>query len=68
LGEVPVLCVEMAAEVPDLDSVRRACAGRIASFKVPRRVVAVTRFPMTVTGKLQRAELRKLVIEQVAAR
>jgi len=31
-------------------------------------VVAVTRFPMTVTGKLQRAELRKLVIEQVAAR
>ena len=68
LGEVPVLCVEMAAEVPDLDSVRRACAGRIASFKVPRRVVAVPRFPMTVTGKLQRAELRKLVIEQVAAR
>ena len=66
LGEVPVLCVEIGAESPDLDSVRRACAGRIASFKVPRRVVAVERFPMTVTGKLQRSELRRLVVEQLA--
>lgn len=66
LGEVPVLCVEIGAESLDLDSVRRACSGRIASFKVPRRVVAVERFPMTVTGKLQRTELRRLVIEQLA--
>ena len=62
LGEVPVVCVEDGVDIPDIDSIRAHCAGRIASFKVPRRVVRVPRFPMTVTGKLQRAELRRLVL------
>jgi fatty-acyl-CoA synthase len=34
------------------------CRGRIASFKVPRRVVFVDNFPMTSSGKIQKVKLR----------
>src|SRR3954452_22966590 len=33
------------------EAVREFAAGRLASFKIPRYVVAVDAFPMTVTGK-----------------
>ena len=61
LGEAPVLCVLEDRDAPGLDAVRQFCSGRIASFKVPRHRVQMTAFPMTITGKLQRAELRRLV-------
>jgi fatty-acyl-CoA synthase len=35
------------------------CRGRIASFKIPRRVVFVDEYPMTVSGKIQKAKLRE---------
>jgi fatty-acyl-CoA synthase len=35
------------------------CRGRIASFKVPRRVVFVDDFPMTSSGKIQKVKLRE---------
>jgi len=34
------------------------CRGRIASFKIPRRVVFVDEFPMTSSGKVQKVALR----------
>jgi fatty-acyl-CoA synthase len=34
------------------------CRGRIASFKVPRRVILTEQFPMTSSGKIQKAKLR----------
>lgn len=34
------------------------CRGRIASFKIPRRVSFVDDFPMTSSGKIQKARLR----------
>ena len=61
LGEAPVLCVLEDRDAPGLDAVRQFCSGRIASFKVPRHRVQMTAFPMTITGKLQRGELRRLV-------
>lgn len=35
------------------------CRGRIASFKIPRRVVFVDDFPMTSSGKIQKVKLRE---------
>ena len=35
------------------------CRGRIASFKVPRHVLFVDDFPMTSSGKIQKARLRE---------
>jgi fatty-acyl-CoA synthase len=44
----------------DPDGVREFCRGKIAHYKVPRYVIAVDEFPMTVTGKIQKFKLREL--------
>ena len=37
------------------------CTGRIAHYKVPREVRIVDAFPMTVTGKAQKFEMRRIM-------
>ena len=65
LGEAPVACViPRAGREVTLESLRAYCGGRIASFKTPRRVVIVEGFPMTTTGKVQRAVLREQVMQR----
>ena len=44
-----------------------ACRGRIARYKIPRHWRIVDRFPMTVTGKIQKYRLRRLAAEQLDA-
>ncbi|NEW43141.1 AMP-binding protein [Nocardia cyriacigeorgica] len=44
----------------DADAVRVFCAGKLAHFKVPRYVHVVEEFPMTVTGKVRKAEMREM--------
>ncbi|MFG2445420.1 AMP-binding protein [Nocardia fluminea] len=44
----------------DADAVRTFCAGRLAHYKIPRYVHVVDEFPMTVTGKVRKAEMREL--------
>jgi fatty-acyl-CoA synthase len=46
------------------DEVKRHCRGRIAHYKVPHYVVFVDEYPTTVTGKVQKFELRELGIER----
>jgi len=41
------------------DQVKEFCRGQIAHFKVPRYVRFVTEFPMTVTGKVRKVEMRE---------
>lgn len=41
------------------DEVKEYCRGTIAHFKVPRYVSFVNEFPMTVTGKIRKAEMRE---------
>jgi fatty-acyl-CoA synthase len=41
------------------ESVREFCAGKIAHFKIPRFVHIVDAFPMTVTGKVRKVEMRE---------
>jgi fatty-acyl-CoA synthase len=47
------------------DELRECCRGRIAHYKVPRYVILVDEFPMTVTGKVQKFKLREQAIEQL---
>jgi len=49
----------------DLESVRAFCAGRIAHYKVPRYVKIVQEFPMTVTGKVRKVEMREQSITEL---
>jgi fatty-acyl-CoA synthase len=44
------------------DAVREFCAGQIARYKIPRYVHVVDEFPMTVTGKIRKVEMREQAI------
>ncbi|MFC4126554.1 AMP-binding protein [Nocardia rhizosphaerae] len=48
------------AAVLDAAAVRDFCTGRLAHYKIPRYVHVVDEFPMTVTGKVRKAEMREL--------
>jgi fatty-acyl-CoA synthase len=50
---------------PDEDAVREYCRGRLAHFKVPRYVIFVDEFPMTVTGKVQKFKMREASVERL---
>ena len=41
------------------DEVRAHCRGRIAHYKIPRYVHVVDEFPMTVTGKVRKVQMRE---------
>jgi fatty-acyl-CoA synthase len=43
----------------DEEEVREFCRGRLAHFKVPRYVLFVEEFPLTVTGKVQKFKMRE---------
>jgi fatty-acyl-CoA synthase len=45
------------------DDIREFCRGRLAHFKVPRYVMFVDEFPMTVTGKIQKFKMRETSVE-----
>ena len=45
------------------EAVREFCAGKIAHYKVPRYVHVVDAFPMTVTGKIRKVEMREAAVE-----
>jgi fatty-acyl-CoA synthase len=47
------------AEPLDADTVRAYCDGRLAHFKIPRYVMLVDEFPMTVTGKIRKVQMRE---------
>ncbi|HET8598530.1 MAG TPA: AMP-binding protein [Castellaniella sp.] len=47
------------------EAIRQFCQDRIAHDKVPRHVRFVTEFPLTVTGKIQKFEIRQRMMRQL---
>lgn len=47
------------------DELRAFCQGKIAHFKIPRYVKLVEDFPMTVTGKVRKVEMREASIDEL---
>ncbi|MEV6491651.1 AMP-binding protein [Actinoplanes sp. NPDC051633] len=45
------------------EAVREFCAGRLAHYKIPRYVHIVDGFPMTVTGKVRKVEMRSQAVD-----
>jgi fatty-acyl-CoA synthase len=39
--------------------VRAFATGRLAHYKIPRYVIVVEEFPMTVTGKIRKVQMRE---------
>jgi fatty-acyl-CoA synthase len=47
------------------DELREYCADKIAHYKVPKYVLFVDEFPMTVTGKIQKFKMRDAAVEEL---
>jgi fatty-acyl-CoA synthase len=45
------------------EAVREFCAGRLTHYKIPRYVHVVDGFPMTVTGKVRKVEMREKAVD-----
>jgi len=73
-GEELVAWVRLRPGVEPLtaESLREFCSGKLAHYKIPRYVHVVDEFPMTVTGKVRKVEMREesvrlLGLEEAAA-
>ncbi|HEY2672798.1 MAG TPA: AMP-binding protein [Rugosimonospora sp.] len=47
------------------EELRAFCAGKLAHYKIPRYVRVVDGFPMTVTGKVRKVEMREISIAEL---
>jgi len=47
------------------ESLRAFCAGQLAHYKIPRYVKLVEEFPMTVTGKIRKVQMRQESISEL---
>ncbi|MGI8699851.1 MAG: AMP-binding protein [Nocardioidaceae bacterium] len=64
-GEEVCAWVKMRAGATpvDAEAVREFATGKLATFKIPRYVMVVDEFPMTVTGKIRKVEMRERSVE-----
>ena len=49
----------------DTEAVREFCSGKLAHYKIPRYVMVVEEFPMTVTGKVRKVQMREETAERL---
>ncbi|MGD1257318.1 AMP-binding protein [Mycobacterium seoulense] len=52
----------------DADAVRAFCLGKLAHYKIPRYVHIVDEFPMTVTGKVRKVDMRAEMVQRLGLR
>ena len=52
-------------ETITLDEMKAFCQGKIAHYKVPRYLRLADEFPMTVTGKIRKIELREAAVAEL---
>jgi fatty-acyl-CoA synthase len=66
-GEELMAVVMLREGAPELtiEALREFCAGRIARFKIPRYLWIVDEFPMTITGKVRKTEMRERAVEHL---
>lgn len=66
LGESVAAWVQLReGEQSTAEELQAFCEDKIAHFKIPRHIRFVTAFPMTVTGKIQKFEMRKQFAEEL---
>jgi fatty-acyl-CoA synthase len=66
-GEELAAWIKMRAGTEPLDpeKVRAFATGKLAHYKIPRYVLLVEEFPMTVTGKIRKVEMREQTASQL---
>jgi fatty-acyl-CoA synthase len=66
-GEELMVWVRLRDGAPPLtiEALREFCNGKLAHYKIPRYVKVVDSFPMTVTGKIRKVEMREVSIAEL---
>jgi fatty-acyl-CoA synthase len=65
-GEAVVAWVNLnEGESADEDEIREYCNEQIAYYKVPKHIMIVDEFPLTVTGKIQKFVMREKTIKNL---
>jgi fatty-acyl-CoA synthase len=65
-GEAVVAWVSLNdGETSDAEEIRSYCKEQIAYYKVPKHIIIVDEFPLTVTGKIQKFKMRQQTIEKL---
>jgi fatty-acyl-CoA synthase len=66
-GEEIMAWLRLRPGAPPIDAaeLRAYCEGRIAHNKIPRYVRVVDQFPMTVTGKVRKVEMREISVKEL---
>jgi fatty-acyl-CoA synthase len=66
-GEELMVWVRMrdGADPLTVEALRAFCTGKLAHYKIPRYVKIVDGFPMTVTGKIRKVEMREVSIAEL---
>ena len=64
-GEELMVWIRMRSGAQPLtaEAVRAFCEGKLAHYKIPRYVHVVDEFPMTVTGKVRKVQMREEAVE-----
>ncbi|MFF0105295.1 AMP-binding protein [Streptomyces hirsutus] len=67
-GEEVLACVVLrdAGDPVTLEDLRAFCADRLAHYKIPSRLQVLDSFPMTVSGKVRKVELRERYAPEAA--
>jgi fatty-acyl-CoA synthase len=64
-GEELCAWIKLREGAPELtaEAVREFASGKLARYKIPRYVLIVDEFPMTITGKIRKVEMRQKSVE-----
>ncbi|XP_068120254.1 medium-chain acyl-CoA ligase ACSF2, mitochondrial-like isoform X2 [Hyperolius riggenbachi] len=66
MGEELCACIRTHVNVEcSEEEVKEYCKEKIAHFKIPRYIVFVNDYPLTVTGKIQKIKLREIMEKQL---
>ncbi|NXT22610.1 ACSF2 synthetase, partial [Syrrhaptes paradoxus] len=66
MGEEICACIRVrAGQDCTEDEIKAFCKGKISHFKIPRYVVFVGQYPLTVSGKIQKYKLREQMEKQL---
>ena len=65
LGETVLAWIRLKpGETGDAEEIRAFCRGRLAHYKIPEHIRFVDKFPMTLSGKVQKYKIRQFEIDE----
>ncbi|EHB16492.1 Acyl-CoA synthetase family member 2, mitochondrial [Heterocephalus glaber] len=66
MGEEICACIRLkSGETTTEEEIKAFCKGKISHFKIPRYIVFVTDYPLTISGKVQKFKLRERMEEHL---